>query len=459
MKAKRILSLLLTLIMALSLLPATALAEGPDIYTPIPTPTEPGDIIVHTGEDEEPVNVVVEIGDPNRPKPEELDDGEEEEPEQEPEMPAYDPSNPQIQVVINNPNINIVVRNEFLRGEWWDKEWAGTGTKSDPFLIEDADNLMRLTYSVQQSNRYGGCYFKLTADIDLSEFCVEAVYPWKPIGSSEHPFFGNFDGDGHTVTGLKITGNESYIGLFGENRGTIQNLNVVGEVSGKSFVGGVCGANLWIMSNCTFRSTETVTTVQPQASSENTEPQTFTTYGTVKGTGEYIGGVAGYNQGFLIGCMNYGVVENSGEQVGGVCGRNQSGYLIGCVNEGNVGADTDHGNAVGGVCGLHSGGTFRDNQNYGIIRARTHVGGVLGQAQTFASYLLNYGKVYGLNYVGGICGDVNQSMSSCDNYGSVDGNDCVGHRRSLNPDDGNENDRECFFNRRTEWSDWRRGCL
>ena len=33
------------------------------------------------------------------------------------------------------------------------------------------------------------------------------------------------------------------------------------------------------------------------------------------------------------------------------------------------------------------------------------------------------------------------------------------HRRSLNPDDGNENDRECFFNRRTEWSDWRRGCL
>ena len=33
------------------------------------------------------------------------------------------------------------------------------------------------------------------------------------------------------------------------------------------------------------------------------------------------------------------------------------------------------------------------------------------------------------------------------------------HRRSLNPDYGNENDRECFFNRKTEWSDWRRGCL
>ena len=33
------------------------------------------------------------------------------------------------------------------------------------------------------------------------------------------------------------------------------------------------------------------------------------------------------------------------------------------------------------------------------------------------------------------------------------------HRRSLNPDDGNPDDRECFFNRKTEWSDWRRGCL
>ena len=33
------------------------------------------------------------------------------------------------------------------------------------------------------------------------------------------------------------------------------------------------------------------------------------------------------------------------------------------------------------------------------------------------------------------------------------------HRRSINPDYGNPNDRECFFNRKTEWSDWRRGCL
>ena len=32
------------------------------------------------------------------------------------------------------------------------------------------------------------------------------------------------------------------------------------------------------------------------------------------------------------------------------------------------------------------------------------------------------------------------------------------HRRSLDPKD-NPDDTECFFNRRTEWSDWRRGCL
>lgn len=33
------------------------------------------------------------------------------------------------------------------------------------------------------------------------------------------------------------------------------------------------------------------------------------------------------------------------------------------------------------------------------------------------------------------------------------------HRRCLNPDDGNPDDQECFFKRRTEWTDWRRGCL
>ena len=33
------------------------------------------------------------------------------------------------------------------------------------------------------------------------------------------------------------------------------------------------------------------------------------------------------------------------------------------------------------------------------------------------------------------------------------------HRRSLNPSDGDPDDKECFFNRKTEWTDWRRGCL
>ncbi len=436
MKARRLICIITALVMALSVLPATVLADGDDIYSPINQPTEPGDIIVNTGDDGEPANVVVEIGDPNKPKPEELGDGEEEEPEPVYIATVYDPSNPDIQVFINNPNINIVVTNEFLMGDWWGDAWAGTGTKSDPFLIEDAGNLMRLTYSVQQGNRYGGCYFKLTADVDIAEYCGESIYTWKPIGSINHPFYGTFDGDGHTVSGLKITGNDSYVGLFGENRGTILNLNVVGEVSGKSFVGGVCGSNLWIMSNCTFRSSETETTVEPEAGSGNTEPQTVTVYGPVKGTGEYIGGVAGYNQGFLIGCTNYGVVETyskkvgkeekHSEQVGGVCGRNQNGYLTGCVNKGSVGSSVDRGNAVGGVCGLISGGTFRNNQNYGEVYGRANVGGVVGQAQSFASYLLNFGHVYGRYYVGGIAGDARKSLSDCDNYGSVDGNDCVG---------------------------------
>ena len=33
------------------------------------------------------------------------------------------------------------------------------------------------------------------------------------------------------------------------------------------------------------------------------------------------------------------------------------------------------------------------------------------------------------------------------------------HRRSLNPSDGDPDDKECFFNRKTEWTDWRRGRL
>ncbi|MDR1590144.1 MAG: hypothetical protein LBS51_08145 [Oscillospiraceae bacterium] len=82
--------------------------------------------------------------------------------------------------------------------------------------------------------------YHLTADIDLSDT------EWIPIGDSENPFSGVFDGQGHKISNLTITGDSyQYNGLFGYVRdATIKNVGMVGtniNVSSSSSAGGIAG--------------------------------------------------------------------------------------------------------------------------------------------------------------------------------------------------------------------------
>ena len=53
-----------------------------------------------------------------------------------------------------------------------------------------------------------------------------------PVGNGTSPFTGNFDGLGHTISGLNtsliVVGNSVYAGLFGYSSGTLQNVGLVG---------------------------------------------------------------------------------------------------------------------------------------------------------------------------------------------------------------------------------------
>mgnify|MGYP005774674709 FL=1 len=81
----------------------------------------------------------------------------------------------------------------------------------------------------------------LTNDIDLTG--VE----WMPIGNEDIPFYGTFDGAGHTISGLHIDKQEGVCcGLFGACVGTIENLTVTGSITcvegdDHSAVGGIAG--------------------------------------------------------------------------------------------------------------------------------------------------------------------------------------------------------------------------
>ena len=120
--------------------------------------------------------------------------------------------------------------------------FSGSGTASSPYLIQSAQDLANLAYIVTDDNDdVTGKYFKMTRDIYLNDFTVDAertvtangdLKEWTPIG--EYGFFrdddfqGIFDGGGYTIHGLYIKPNKrSFLGLFGSTEAAIiKNLTI-----------------------------------------------------------------------------------------------------------------------------------------------------------------------------------------------------------------------------------------
>ena len=94
------------------------------------------------------------------------------------------------------------------------------------YEISTAEQLAGLAKLVNGGNNFSGKTIKLTADIDLNN------QAWTPIGNGDNSFafFGTFDGDGYTISGLNVP-DANAPGLFGCIFGTVQNLIVKGSVT------------------------------------------------------------------------------------------------------------------------------------------------------------------------------------------------------------------------------------
>ena len=134
-----------------------------------------------------------------------------------------------------------------------------------------------------------------------------------------------------TITNCSNKGNvgeddESVGGVCGSNYGTITNCNNAGIVSGKSYVGGVCGKNSngGTVTNC-----------------NNT--------GEVRGTSQYIGGLSGDNDSSSItNCNNTGEVKATGKFVGGLSGGNyNNGTITNCYYDSTIYTGTAIGDDMG----------------------------------------------------------------------------------------------------------------
>lgn len=109
---------------------------------------------------------------------------------------------------------------------------GGKGTKEEPYLITTATDMVDLSEAVNDKYTYDGKFFKMTTDTDMSE--ITKILPignnFGSDGTAIKAFCGTFDGDGHTITNLRMSfkGKEEIgVALFGVIQGaTIKNLNI-----------------------------------------------------------------------------------------------------------------------------------------------------------------------------------------------------------------------------------------
>ena len=222
---------------------------------------------------------------------------------------------------------------------------GGIGTKDNPWLISSVKDLQTLANTINEGNaagfdadaaadgegvagNYYGYYFKQTTDLDLSR-----IASWDPIGYSGNGlyFAGNYDGDGHTITGAKSTGKvdkrdesdrDSYgcatAGIFGwVVLGSVENLHVENAnfvATGQnnySYVGGIAAvAFAASIENCTVKNSA----LESKRDNNN----------------NCAGGVAGYSTGATF--KNCASISNNIQSMaygGGFVGESDDDYGVG----------------------------------------------------------------------------------------------------------------------------------
>lgn len=120
---------------------------------------------------------------------------------------------------------------------------GGSGLLQDPFLIKEYSNLVEIATIINQQNNnnlsyYTTAHYKVISDLDLSNS------NWIPIGnSSTTPFKGHFDGNGKTISNLKMTASTDFAGLFGYTDGaSIKNIILKDITIQGSNAGGIAGS-------------------------------------------------------------------------------------------------------------------------------------------------------------------------------------------------------------------------
>jgi len=225
---------------------------------------------------------------------------------------------------------------------------VGSGTSEDPYQISTAPELLYMATHTSYYDKY--CI--LTADINLADVPFYSAVIAPDMDSATQyfqgtAFTGTFDGDGHKISNLTISGDDDYFGLFGKigSSGVVKNLGVenVSITSGDDSV--------YVGSLVAYNAYGSITSCYGTGSVASSN-------GTSSAHSAYIGGLAGANNGDISKC--YAVASVTGgdyvEYLGGLIGYNGVGSgieITNCYGRGNV-SGGNNSEYLGGLIGCNA---------------------------------------------------------------------------------------------------------
>ncbi len=239
----------------------------------------------------------------------------------------------------------------------WDDDEKVEDWDDDIRVISSAQDLINLS---EEDETFEGETIVLNADIKFSK-----INDFKGICmNNQNKFKGTFDGCGHSISGISISG-QNYAGLFGYigSGGVVQNVTIKDSnfsQNGSTFKAGGIAAKVsgGTIQNCHVRNTKIVQTIPTNARPGSSASDAC--LGGIAGYVEYtskvinctfegevngknsVGGVIGFSDSInskivtIVNCANYGLIENGKNGTGGIAGWICKADVKNCFNTGEV---------------------------------------------------------------------------------------------------------------------------
>ena len=238
----------------------------------------------------------------------------------------------------------------------WGIDNGANGTSEHPYCITTTRGLDYLASHVNDGNSCSGVYFVLGADISYSykngwNNSSNTENNYTRIGNTDYGFGGNFNGQNHSIIGVRIykgKENNNDQGLFGcvTYGGSVRNVILDNaRITGYDAVGGIVGSNYGIIENCIVRNTA---------------------IHAVRSNAYKHGGIAGYNQKTILRCTSSAILTiadgiTGSYCYGGIVGESYLGVIRNCFVKGVTIPSVD---TKGAIVGYNQNNTIECNYYY-----------------------------------------------------------------------------------------------